>query len=1296
MHHTSASPRQRGLNLTILLVLIAASIMGLPVSPAAAAHPQATASAPTTPSAPIDLATYQAARWIVQLDGDPVAVQQAHLSGNTGKRLSMANTSAAAYTSQLKSQQQAFQATMSKVAPNAKVERDYQVVVNGLAVKMSSAEADAVRQLPGVKAVTPDVPVQLDTYASEIQIGAPTLWAQLGGQSEAGAGVKVAVIDSGIYVTSTAAGYTGNPCFNDTGYPDYPAGFPKGDTRYTNKKVIVAKSYFRPDDPPVPTDNLPVPGYYMNGSTRAASSSHGTHVAGTIACDILTQTISGASITWSGIAPKAWLMNYRIFYHSVSPEDFQNENGYVAEIVQAIEDAVVDGADIMSNSWGASYQNTRAWPDPMVQAAESAVDAGVVMVFAASNAGPDKDTVSAPGISPKVITVAAVTKDRVIEPGYIAVTGPTPVPGTLSSLGAAPASNFGKVITTTFASAPIVAAQTVATDTTSFGCNLTGGVNPFPDGSLSGKIVVLERSATPATCGYDEKVYNAQKAGAVAAIVYNTAAAGDAFVNMTHGSNSYWSSINIPAWFVTRSSGLALVNWAAAHPASATASFTYAPGLYSVAGDVMASFSSRGPTQDKLLKPDVAAPGSSIYSSGLCSGWPNSVLGFCSASGTSMATPHIAGSAALIKALHPTWSPAQIKSALMSSSTEKVWLNSLQTTPATPLDRGAGRVDLTKAADVQLAFDPASISGGDMQAGQSKDFTLSAGNLSGAAASWAVTTTGQTGVFTVTTGPTLQVAANGTTQLGVKIEFSPDAAPGDYFGAVYLTKSGSPDLHIPVWARVIDRTPIADVLLVDDDGSGMNAAGTVTSTLANYSTYYTGTLNALGVSYTYLDLNGRTGSNVRNTLPTLAALYGYKTVMIFSGDQTRFSSSGSNPGSGLKLADQDKLMEWMDSGGRLWTSGQHYASVSDSNTSYGSPTIGRSRLYHGYLGLSWVSANAYPSTLPVPAAIGIGPMAGLQIDLQSGKDGAGNQTGLEISRPMTDTDTYAGGNLDTLFFTKPGGPATGEPAGSGLSFGRSAEPTLEEERLAVLYRSVSMGFGQEGIDNTTGYASAQQIGRQTLKWLEDNVTMNTSADSAVVNAPVTLHATANSSAGASITQYRWDFGDGSPYVTTIGPSVSHVYESAGPVEYRVEATDSLGHKAVVHSSAGFAVVKANAQVDVVSSANPSLWHQSVTFTAAVKSAALGLTKAPELATPKGTVTFSLDGNPLTGTLSNCAGVALNAQGEAVCSLANLASGTHTISAAYSGDGNFDATSSLDLQQVVEEPQQLYLPLVLQK
>ncbi len=300
--------------------------------------------------------------------------------------------------------------------------------------------AAAVRALPGVRAVTPDVPYKLDMYATPEQIGAPAVWDQLGGQTHAGEGVKVAIIDSGIYVTHDAAGnYAGNPCFDDTGYTA-PRGYPKGDTRFTNNKVIVARAYNRPGDPPKPGNETALPG--------DGGSEHGTHVAGTVACNAGTHaTVQGVDVTLSGVAPRAYLMNYRTFYPSTSPEDFQNENAYVVELVQAIEDAVADGADVISNSWGSTYQNTLAWPDPMVQAAEAAVDAGVVMVFAEGNEGPAEDTGNAPGNSPKVIAVGAVTKNVTIVPGAIDVTAPAPVPPELTGLTVG-AGEFGAQVTT--------------------------------------------------------------------------------------------------------------------------------------------------------------------------------------------------------------------------------------------------------------------------------------------------------------------------------------------------------------------------------------------------------------------------------------------------------------------------------------------------------------------------------------------------------------------------------------------------------------------------------------------------------------------------------------------------------------------------------------------------------------------------------------------------------------------------------------------------------------------------------
>src|SRR5439155_16980009 len=324
------------------------------------------------------------------------------------------------------------------------------------------------------------------------------------------------------------------------------------------------------------------------------------------------------------------------------------------ELVAAIDQAVADGADVISNSWGASYQNTAAWPDPMVQAAENATDAGVTMVFAAGNAGPDEASVNSPANSPKVISVGAVTKNATVVPGKVDVTAPAPVPANLTGLAVGPA-NFGPQLTTPFGPAEVVPAQNVATDKGTLGCSAAGDVSPFPAGSLTGKIALIERG----TCGFSEKVFNAQRGGAIAAFVYNTPAGGDNVQALSAGAHA--GDVTVPSWFLRRSDGLAMRDFANAHPGQAQATFTFAPQVAPNVGDVLAGFSSRGPTNDKLLKPDVVAPGVDVLSSGYNnSPFPGVYTGFGSSSGTSMATPHVAGSAALLVQLHPDWRPDQI------------------------------------------------------------------------------------------------------------------------------------------------------------------------------------------------------------------------------------------------------------------------------------------------------------------------------------------------------------------------------------------------------------------------------------------------------------------------------------------------------------------------------------------------------------------------------------------------------------------------------------------------------------
>jgi subtilisin family serine protease len=1095
----------------LLLALLAAAVAG---GAAARTDPDAQSAG----TARIDLATYNAKRWIVQLDGKPLARYPRVKRG-----ISFAGISRPAkidlkaavnrrYLNRLARAQRGFAARLRSVVRGVRVERSYRLTLNGMAVRMSKAQAARVRRMKGVRAVTPDIPYRPLMYATPAQIGAPALWSQLGGQATAGRGIKVAIIDSGVYVTKDAAGnYTGNPCFNDAGYT-MPAGYPKGDTRFTNAKVIAARAYFRPTDPPAAGNDTPVQG-------SNAASPHGTHVGGTVACNANTDVGLG-SLRISGVAPAAYLMNYRIFYPSTSSDPFENGNGFVVEIVQAIEDAVRDGADVLSNSWGSSHQNTLDWPDPMVHAAEAAVDAGVVGVWAQGNSGPATATGNLPSASDKVISVGAVTKYETLIQSTANVTAPTPVPAGLQNLDTGPA-NFGpSMVNRHVGPALIVPIQRVLPSADPQGCSAA------PAGSLTGAIALIERG----TCEFGAKVFNAQQGGAIGAMVYNSPAGGDALQAM--GGGVFGPQVTIPSVFLRRSNGLAMVAFANANPTTAMAEFFYNPHGGANPGDVIAGFSSRGPTQDKDIKPDVVAPGVDVFSGGYAVGpFPTPFTGFGSQSGTSMATPHVAGAAALLLQRHPWWTPAMVKSALMATATENVFTTTARTTRAGVLAQGAGRIDLTKAADAGLFLDRPSVSGRHMAPGQSKTFRIRARNISGSDDTWDVSTTetgdaATTANFNITAGPSaLEVERFDRERLRVTIEVASTAAAGSYEGSVVLvSRATGMRLHVPVWFRVLP--PVSkDVLLIDDDGSPGGGR-------ADYRATYTALLDSLGLSYDVFAFDG--------PFPSVVDLHRYRSVIVFTGDHASFATSGFFP------EDHDALAEYLDSGGRLWMIGRNFTLTEDSGSFHS--RLDRGRITSGYLGLAFETDSVYGTNpSPQPTANGLGPFAGMTLGL--------NQASIDAHSPSPNTDTYNAPHTTKAFFRQIGGTA---PAGSAISHGRSSEPSLEEERQEYLYRALSMGFGLEGLASG---ATPVQVGDRAMDWLLDSVSVGLRS-SGKKKKRVTFTATPTSSVGASFTKFRWDFDDGSPIVTTTGPTVEHRFRRGGRHEVRVEATDSLGHSAI--------------------------------------------------------------------------------------------------------------------------------------
>ena len=326
---------------------------------------------------------------------------------------------------------------IENAVPGATVRWRYRLVANGMAVVVPRSRLARLTSLPGVAQVYPSLRYRAQLDRSPQQIGAPALWGA--GLANAGQGMKIAIIDEGIDQT--------HPFFSPAGYT-MPAGFPKGQTAYTNAKVIVARAF----PPARPTWQ------HASKPFDPVHSSHGTHVAGIAAGNANTQA-DGARI--SGVAPRAYLGNYKAL--TIPTDADLGLDGNSPELVAAIEAAVADGMDVINMSLGEpEIEPSR---DIVVKALGAAARAGVVPVISAGNDFEEfgRGSVGSPGATPEAITVGAVARDDVVA-GFSS-SGPTPqslqhkpevsAPG-VSILSAAPGNSYTQLSGTSMA-APHVA-----------------------------------------------------------------------------------------------------------------------------------------------------------------------------------------------------------------------------------------------------------------------------------------------------------------------------------------------------------------------------------------------------------------------------------------------------------------------------------------------------------------------------------------------------------------------------------------------------------------------------------------------------------------------------------------------------------------------------------------------------------------------------------------------------------------------------------------------------------------------
>ncbi|HZZ85608.1 MAG TPA: S8 family serine peptidase [Anaeromyxobacteraceae bacterium] len=688
---------------------------------------------------------------IVTLVDQATASYDGHLTGlartrpGQAKKLDLSSVPVANYRAYLAARRSDLKQWLQRNGFKGAVVHEYDLVVNALAVRLDGKGIDALRAAPGVASVEYSALYHPTMSLSLGLVNAGV--GNAGGTILGGIGVKVGVIDTGIDQH--------HPFFAPAGF-SYPKGFPKNDPRcagQTTPKVIAARVYFYNDN---------VVG--RAGLDCTAVQDHGTHVAGTIAgvpvpgASALPIAVAG---TLSGVAPGAWLGSYNVFPGPVT-------NARSEDIAQAVEDAVADGMDVLNLSLGGSNaKNGLAHPDVLEAALNGAADAGVVAAVAAGNAGPAGSTIESPGEAERVITAAASSNHH-----YIGI--PVKVGGATFGAAIGEFAGFNPAVTASLAIA-----------TPANGCTAITGV--------SGAIALIDRGA----CSFSTKIRNAQAAGAVGALVVNNQA-GDPAAMAQDGTPA---QPTLPAAMVALSDRAAL---RADAGLTATVDGTSPQEFITGNQNVIASFSSAGPVDRTLaLKPDVTGVGVNVYSS-----VPGSPEGqFAMFSGTSMATPHVAGAAALLAQGHPDWSPDQIKSALVTTGQRVVRTRPGGSVDPGVLRRGGGLIDLSKAGVVTATVAPALLGFGHQEANGevTRRATVTLTDVSGASHTYAVGVSQPSGAaasFSVDAA-TLMVPANGSASFTVTLTSAGVALAGpyqDFQGDVVLTGAG-PTLRVPLWAR---------------------------------------------------------------------------------------------------------------------------------------------------------------------------------------------------------------------------------------------------------------------------------------------------------------------------------------------------------------------------------------------------------------------------------------------------------------------------------------------------------------
>ena len=712
------------------------------------------------------------------------------------------------------------QAVLAKAGPGVEQIYSYTYGLNGFAAEMTVAQAEKLRDDDAVKQVWEDEVRPLATTHSPNFL---ELFARDGGLRTEhdldGEGLVIGVIDSGVapehpslqetreadkprlcrssWAETSLLGrwlcrrYDKLPAVIEFEPPEDWNGVCQAGERFDeadcNNKLIGARWFI---------DGAESTGLIHEGEIRSPrdADGHGTHTATTAAGNQTTASIFGSLIgSVEGIAPKARVAVYKACW--LRPGS-SRASCNTSDLARAVEAAVEDGVDVISYSVGSTMREVTA-PDDLALLA--ATKAGVLAVVAAGNEGPALGTIGSPASGPWVMTVGASTRTGATYSEGFEVTSPFNLAGryaTRESDFSPPLADEG----------PIEASLVLVDDdveTTSDGCE------PLINGDeVSGNIALMQRSG----CLFTDMVRNAEDAGAVAVLIYNI---NGGPLLMTGQKDL----VGIPALMI----GQADANlFLAELDAGLDVNVILDKSLrfeQPESGNVMATFSARGPGYlGDVIKPDVTAPGVNIVA-GFTPDAANATPGedFAYLSGTSMAAPHVSGVAALLRQAHPDWSPAAVKSALMTSARQDLTLPNSTATP-NPFDFGSGHIDPNLAMDPGLVYDIDIAEYDDLLAGTlavdefnlpsiavsrliaSETVTRRVTNVSEEPGSYSVSVNPPPG-FAVTVDPTTLNIAPGATA-GYDVTITSQNAPLDLWWFGDLTwSSEAHDVRSPIAVR---------------------------------------------------------------------------------------------------------------------------------------------------------------------------------------------------------------------------------------------------------------------------------------------------------------------------------------------------------------------------------------------------------------------------------------------------------------------------------------------------------------